>query len=224
MKSGLFHPAVTILLVITTLGFYNVLETYRDAMKYTMVYTIFELTLFPLYVLSTGLHLARSPIIIIFEVNVFKDWRSVFLGKLVSFVLSWIPLVSITCLIAYATGEHQLIVPLITKFIVYTSLLAPAILLKSQKAALLYFITIYMLIPISAPIVLNGAIQAHGKIDAVLSLLFYFMSPIFIISYTDYTDIPAFKGYTLSVVISALIIVASMEMFRKLEYALESAH
>jgi len=224
MKSGLFHPVVIILLVITALGFYNILETYRGAMKYTMVYTVFELTLFPLYVLSTGLHIVRSPIIIIFEVNMFKDWRSVFLGKLVSFVLSWIPLVSITCLIAYVTSEYRLIAPLITRFIVYTSLLAPAILLKSQKAALLYFITMYILMPLSAPIILNGAIQAHGKIDAVLSLLFYFMSPLSMISYTDYTDIPALKGYISSIGISALIIAVSMETFRKLEYALESAH
>ena len=78
--------------------------------------------------------------------------------------------------------------------------------------------------PLSAPIILSGAIQAHGKIDAVLSLLFYFISPIFMVNYTNYTDIPALKGYISSIGISALIIAASMETFRKLEYALESAH
>uniref|UniRef100_A0A7J3Z8I3 Uncharacterized protein n=1 Tax=Ignisphaera aggregans TaxID=334771 RepID=A0A7J3Z8I3_9CREN len=224
VKSGLFHLVVAILLVITALGFYNTLEAYRDAMKYTMVYTVFELTLFPLYVLSTGLHLVRSSSVIIFEVNMFKDWRSIFLGKLASFVLSWIPLLLITCLTAYITSEYRLIAPLVVRFIVYTSLFASAILLKSQRAALLYFITMFIIMPLSAPIVLNGAVQAHGKIDATLSLFFYFTSPISMINYENYADIPMLKGFIATIGISALIMVVSMEIFRKLEYALESAH
>jgi len=94
-------------------------------------------------------------------------------------------------------------------------------LLRSQKAALLYFITVYMLIPLSAPIILGGVIQAYGKIDIVFSLLYYFTSPISMIIYSDYADIPSLNGYAISIAISALIIIISIESFRKLEYALE---
>jgi len=85
----------------------------------------------------------------------------------------------------------------------------------------LYLITTYILMPLSAPKVLNGAIQAHGKTDAVLSSPFYFMSSISMVSHTDYADMPPLKGYILATAVSALMVVASMEAFRKLEYVLK---
>jgi len=124
VKSGLFHPVVLFLIAITALGFYSTLENYESALRYTMVTTVLEYTLLPLYMLAAGLHLVRSPLVVIFEVNMFKDWRSLFIAKLASFTLSWVPLAIIICAMAYAMGEHRLVTPLVVRFIVYTSLLA----------------------------------------------------------------------------------------------------
>jgi len=221
LKSGLFHPIVIILLAIVALSFYSILKTYEGDMENAMISTVFEYTLFPLYALTVGLHLVRSPLEMIFEINTFKSWKSLFVAKIVSFILAHIPLAVTICLIAYAMGKHYIIIPLVIRFIVYASLLAPAILLRSQKAALFYFVTTYMLIPLSSPVILNGALQTQGRIDAVLSLFFYFTSPITMIRYTKYASISSLEAYVATTFISILIIIISMRLFRQLEYGPE---
>jgi len=221
LKSGLFHPIVVVLLAIIALSFYSILETYEGDMENIMISTVFEYTLLPLYALAMGLHLVRSPLEVIFEVNMFKDWKSLFAAKLVSFVLACAPLALTVCLIAYAMNKHYIVIPLMIRLVAYTALLAPAILLRSQKAALFYFVTMYMLIPLSSPIILNGALQAQGRIDVVLSLFFYFTSPMTMIQYAKYTAVAPLEGYTAAAFISILIVLLSMKLFERLEYGPE---
>jgi hypothetical protein len=222
IKSGLFHPLAVLLIAIIALGFYAILESYEDpSVRISMVSVVFEYTLFPLYAIFVALHLVRSHLVVVFEVNIFKSWEVLFVARLATFLLACAPLLATTLPVAYIAGERQLIVPILFKFATYASLLAPAILLGDRRASLLYLITAYMILPLSISIVLAGMAHSHGRIDALTSVLSYTLAPITMLQYKDLAEVPPLEAYAASTLILLVVVLASLGIFKRLEYGLE---
>ncbi|ADV64776.1 hypothetical protein [Desulfurococcus mucosus] len=220
LKSGLFHPLSLALIAVIALSLHSILSTYEGDMERSMV-PLLEYLLLPVYVLAAGLHMIGSPLVVVFEVNMFKDWRSLFAAKLASFTLSLAPLAAVLLLVAYASGGDYLVGYLLLRLLTYISLFAPALLLRDQRAALLYFVAVFMLVPIAAPIVLTNEVSARGTIDAPLALFFYFTSPLTMVRYEGHVDVSLPTACTAALFASALIVIASAKVFEHLEYGLE---
>lgn len=218
LKSGLFHPVIFIILAIIALAYYAALATYGVIEGTVAATDVLEWILLPIYALSTGLLFIGSPLVTIFEIDVFKSWRSLFVGKILAFFLSFLPVLLVIGLIAYFMKGTSIILPLLVRVIVYTSFLASAILLRNQKASLLYFIAVFMILPISVSILINTIIMHGGKIDPVNSVLFYYLAPMTMSLYKDYAEIPLTQGYEIALGISLILTIISMEIFRRLEY------
>jgi len=149
----------------------------------------------------------------------FKDLRCLYISKIISFVISFLPLLVTLSLIGTLFNSSWIILPLTVKIITYASLFASAILLKNTRAALLYLATTYMIVPLSSLVVLTTIVTASKQlIDPLFSVFFYYVSPITMVEFSKFSVIPLSKGYIIALLMSLVIISLSMIIFERLEY------
>jgi len=104
IKGGLFHPFYIFLSVLPTI---LLLPYKNDPMfnNYLMLYV--DLTIIPLVALMVALHVVREPQVMVFEINIFRSLRVIYVAKLLVYLMAlsigFIPLV----LLLFITGKIE---------------------------------------------------------------------------------------------------------------------
>lgn len=216
IKGGLFHPFYIFLSVLPTI---LLLPYKNDPMfnNYLMLYV--DLTIIPLVALMVALHVVREPQVMVFEINIFRSLRVIYVAKLLVYLMAlsigFIPLV----LLLFITGKIEVfLIPLMQRILTYVAIVSISLLLNTPKSVLLYLLVFFFILPYAPPILLNRARMLETTLDPVTSIVCYVFAPIASSLYDKILGLPLRNIQIIASLISILIIVISYFMHSRKEY------
>lgn len=222
IKCGLYHPVALSLLILSIVFYFVIVRYQEEPYRTATVRPLLEYIIIPLYALSTALLIQTRSQETIFELNLFKNWRLIYLSKILIFILSLIKIIAGVVAINIVTGYTAIkSTSLIARVLSISAIVGISITIKSPRAGYLFLITSLLILPVSAMVVAHGIIQIGERINPILSIVLYLLSPINMDAFVEYMDI-SYDALLISVTLIALVvIVLFMLIFEHQEYTLD---
>ena len=207
------HPLIEILLSIVIIGQYSALKyyDYPDVFIFTSEYL-----LLPIYGIGIGMHYIRGHSSTVIELSILKSWRSIYLGKFITLLIGFLPILLLDAFILKYLKYESFFIPVSIKIITYIAFTLGASLFESISSGLIVLVTLEFLLPLSSGVVINNLLPTQ-KLDAILSIIVIFFSPLISSNYSDLLSISLSMGYASSIIISIIILLVSLIVFERRE-------
>lgn len=210
---GLFHPLTIIFAGIIVIALIESLNR-PEPSRANWIWLTLEWLLFPLYFLQAALHIVRDPKTTVFELNLIRSWKTLFLARIAVFLASLTIVVVPSSLLLYLKGFQDMIIPLALKGLEYTTIVSIAILLQSRRGALAFIITTAIILP-SASLGVISNVPPGQKLGTVESITLYFVSPILLHMNSQLLSMDEHVLWLVTIAISTLLMLGSFIIFIK---------
>ncbi|WP_456395109.1 hypothetical protein [Thermococcus sp.] len=207
------HPATEILLGLMILGTWYSLKDAQKLGFYEFM-IIVEAVLLPVYGILVAAHVFRSQRVTLFEITLFNGPKNIFLGRLTSALFGLIVGIFSVALITSNQGYSRLVVSVLLKIPTYLAVMMILMVWLDSIGGIISFYILTSAVPMGLFVLLTKPYPPNTAI----SLLAYFLAPIGATVNARKLSLSVSAGYTVALVLSALIMLVSYISFKKKDF------
>ncbi|AHC52588.1 hypothetical protein SUSAZ_08865 [Sulfolobus acidocaldarius SUSAZ] len=177
MKGGIFNPALIVFYLLPTIIILISSSNYNMFLQNFVVYVDIILTPVVMTVMMT--HFIRERQVTIFELNLVKSYRIIFLSKIISFLIaSAVQFIPLFLILYFQRLPSEIGIAILSKILMYTMILSVGIVLAGQRSTLIFFILANILLPYIPSAMLGRALTYQYTLDPLSSVFSYTITPI----------------------------------------------
>lgn len=204
---GLFpQPYTSIAVVLFLILQFITLKVLTDSQNF---FTLLQILLIPLVVLSNGLHFFRNQNVTVFEINLLRKWTLIPLSKIIMMLFSFAPYMIGESIFLYLMGFEAYIPLVAINFVVYSGLLLAFSLLPSSTSSIAMSFVFTFLLPIASSALIENYVNLGISSGPIMGAFIYVFSPIF--GYHFYTlgkvSVNLLDGLIVDLVLSVLLMI-----------------
>jgi len=215
LRGRLFNPLYIFLAILIAL----LLIPFREDQMFEQYVDMFvDLLFVPALAIMASLHVVREYNITVFELNMLKGYGTVYLGRVIVYVLALFVGLLPTIILLSITGSLQnYSIALLQKILSYTAVTSVILLLDSPKGGLMISVVFFYLIPYGVLALINRAGFDRSPLSPELAPFVYFFDPLIgttqknIIGYTEWTPV-------ITIAFSITVIAIDYIVFTKKEF------